>query len=144
MITKLQNEIKEAMKNKNVVQRDCLKMVLNKAREIAKEAKEEDVSDEMVASAAKKELKQLQQTVDALKGHEDSTLYKETIEKMKYVGNYVPKQMDESELRVAITSFAEENGLIGKGRAAMKDIMPVFKEKADGKLISQIVAEVCT
>ena len=143
MIKKLQSEITAAMKEKDTVKRDCLKMVLDKARAIAKDEKTEDVSDDMVIAAAKKEKKQLQQTMDSLKGHEDSALYAESKTKMEIVDSYIPAQMSEEELRAAIEKFAEENGLKGQGKGAMRSIMPVFKDKGDGKTISRIVTEVC-
>lgn len=142
MLKKLQAEIKEAMINKDVIKRDVLKMVLNKAREIAKEAKTEDVSDEMIVDAAKKELKQIQQTIDSLAGKEESTLYQESLKKADILKEgYIPKQLTEDELRVELTRFIEENGLKGQGRAAMKTVMPAFKNKADGKLISKLIGE---
>lgn len=37
MYEKIKADIKEAMKNKDVIKRDCLKMVVDKARAIQKE-----------------------------------------------------------------------------------------------------------
>lgn len=144
MVNKLMSEMREAMKNKDAVKRDCLKMVLNKAREIAKDQKTEDVTDDMVVTAAKKEVKQLQQTLDSLKGHEDSELYKTTTTKKEMLEkDYIPAQLSEDALRVELQKFIDENGLKGMGKAAMKKIMPAFKDKADGKMISKLVSEMC-
>lgn len=142
MFKKLQTEIKEAMIEKDTVKRDVLKMILNKAREIAKEKKVDDVTDEMVIEAAKKELKQLNQTIASLEGKEDSNLYVESKRKISIIEEgYLPKQMSEDELRVALEKFIEENNLKGLGKGAMKTIMPAFKDKADGKLINKLVTE---
>lgn len=142
MFKKLQEEIKAAMIAKDHVKRDVLKMVLNKAREIAKEAKTEDVSDDMIVEAAKKELKQIQQTIASLKGKEDCSLYQESIRKASILEEeYIPQQMSEEQLRKELSKFIEENGLKGQGKAAMKIVMPAFKNKADGKLISKLVSE---
>lgn len=142
MFKKLQEEIKAAMIAKDHVKRDVLKMVLNKAREIAKEAKVEDVSDDMVVEASKKELKQIQQTIASLKGKEDCSLYQESIRKERILEEgYIPQQMSEEQLREELSKFIEENGLKGQGKAAMKIVMPAFKNKADGKLISKLVSE---
>lgn len=142
MFKKLQEEIKAAMIAKDHVKRDVLKMVLNKAREIAKEAKVEDVSDDMVVEASKKELKQIQQTIASLKGKENCSLYQESIRKERILEEgYIPQQMSEEQLREELSKFIEENGLKGQGKAAMKIVMPTFKNKADGKLISKLVSE---
>lgn len=142
MFKKLQSDVKEAMIAKDNIRRDVLKMVVSKAREIAKEAKTETVSDEMVYSAAKKEIKQLKQTIDSLKGREDSELYKESARKLEILENdYMPCQLSEDELRVSLEKFIMNNNLKEIGNRAMKDIMVEYKDKADGKLVNRIARE---
>lgn len=142
MFKKLQNDVKEAMIAKDTLRRDVLKMVLNKAREMAKETKTEEISDEMVYTAAKKEIKQLKQTIDSLKGREDSDLYKESVKKLEIIEtNYLPKQLSENELRTSLEKFIADNNLKEVGNKAMKNIMMEYKDKADGKLINQVAKE---
>lgn len=144
MITKIRTDLKEAMKEKNVVKRDVLKMVLNKANMLAKDAKIEVPTNEMVLDAIKKEMKQIQDTVDILKTNnkEDSDLYKESIVKQTVLQSYLPAQMDAETLKTEISAFLKKNGIdkTNKG-AVMKAVMPAFKAKADGKLINQVVNE---
>ena len=75
MYNKIMSEIKEAMKNKETDKKDVLKMAVAKAQAIAKEKKCE-VTEEIMLDGIKKELKQLDQTKDSLKGKEDSDFYK--------------------------------------------------------------------
>jgi hypothetical protein len=58
MINRIYEDIKQSMKNKEIVKRDTLKMVLNTSKLLAKDAKIETPTDEMVLNAIKKELKQ--------------------------------------------------------------------------------------
>lgn len=142
MIVKIRQDIKQAMIDKNIVRRDVLKMVLDKANALAKEKKIETPTDEMIIDAINKEKKQIQQTIDILKTNnkEDSELFKESIEKINILNEYLPKQLSEDELKVEIVKFIEENKLDKSNMGAlMGKIMPVFKGKADGKLINQIV-----
>lgn len=142
MLKKLQNEIKEAMISKNTIKKDVLKMVLNKARAIAKEKKTEDISNEIIIEATKKELKQLKQTINSLSGKEDSSLYKESVKKINILeAEYIPKQMTEDELRTSLEKFIKDNNLRNEGKSAMKTIMPVYKDLADGKMVNKIVSE---
>lgn len=142
MITKLKEEIKEAMIKKDSKKKDVLKMILSKATEIAKEAKTEVITDSMVFDAAKKELKQLQQTIDSLKGKENTDLYKESVLKSDILKNgYIPEQMSEEELKTSLALFIEENNLKSEGKAAIRKIMPEYKDKADGKLVNKIALE---
>lgn len=146
MYKKIQSQIKEAMKAKDIDTRDVLKMVISKAQMMAKEQKCE-VTDDLMIQAINKEMKQLQQTKDSLKGKEDSTLYVSTIHKMNILENYIPTQMTESEIReyveselIELTSVNVTISLKIKGML-MKNIMPKLKGKADGKQINKIVEE---
>lgn len=142
MITKIRADIKQSMIDKNVVRRDVLKMVLDKANALAKDKKIETPTNEMIIDAINKEKKQIQQTIDILKtnGKEKSDLYSESITKLNILNEYLPKQLSEDELRSEIVKFIEDNNLDKSNMGAlMGKIMPVFKGKADGKLINQIV-----
>lgn len=142
MITKIREDLKSAMKEKNVVRRDVLKMVLNKANMIAKDSKVEIPTDEMVINAIKKENKQLQDTIDILEksNKTDSDLYAESKTKMDILNSYLPAQLDAETLRREILGYLTINGIDKSNKGmVMKAIMPVFKDKADGKLINQVV-----
>lgn len=142
MITKIRADIKQSMIDKNVVRRDVLKMVLDKANALAKDKKIETPTNEMFIDAINKEKKQIQQTIDILKtnGKENSDLFAESNEKINILNEYLPKQLSEVELRNEIVKFVENNNLDTSNMGAlMGKIMPVFKGKADGKLINQIV-----
>jgi len=144
LYSQIQAAIKEAMKSKDVVKRDALKMVVNKSQAIAKE-KKIDISDDVVLDGIQRELKQLNQTKDSLAGKEDCDLYKTTMEKIQILQSYLPKMMSEDE----ITAFVEaelieltaSNVQISpkiKGMI-MKNIMPKLKGKADGKLVNSVI-----
>lgn len=146
MITIIKSDIKTAMKEKDILKRDVLKMVLNKANTIAKEEKQEIPSDEMIITAIKKELKQLDDTIDVLvkNNKQDSDLYRESITKQEILKGYLPKQLSEEELTQEIKTFISENNVdTSKKGLVMKAIMPVFKSKADGKLINKVVSNMC-
>lgn len=144
MIKIIRADIKTAMLEKETVKRDVLKMVLNKANAIAKEAKIDEPTNEMVFDAIKKETKQIMDTVDILSKNNKigSDLYKESITKLDILKTYLPKQLTEDELEVEIKKFIEDNKLDTSNRGIiMKAVMPEFKSKADGKLINQVVGK---
>ena len=143
MIKRIYEDIKVSMKEKNICKRDVLKMVLNKANALAKDAKIEVPTDEMIFDAIKKESKQIQDTIDILVKNEkiDSDLYKDSISKLNILKEYLPKQLSEEELKIEIQKFITDNNIdITNKGIVMKSIMPIFKSKADGKLINQIVS----
>lgn len=144
LYSQIQAAIKEAMKSKDVVKRDALKMVVNKSQAIAKE-KKIDISDDVVLDGIQRELKQLNQTKDSLAGKEDCDLYKTTMEKIQILQSYLPKMMSEDEITAFVEAelieFTASNVQISpkiKGMV-MKNIMPKLKGKADGKLVNTVI-----
>lgn len=142
MINKIRADIKIAMLNKDNISRDVLKMVLDKANANAKEKKIEVPTNEMVIDAINKERKQIKQTLDILVQNkkEDSDLYKESITKYNLLETYLPKQMSEDEIKDVVNKIIIEKNLDIKNKGLiMKNVMPILKGKADGKIISSIV-----
>ena len=139
MYNKIMSEIKDAMKNKETDKRDVLKMAVAKAQAITKESKC-DVDNSIMMTAIQKELKQLSQTKDSLKGKEDSDLYKSTLYKIEILNAYLPKMMDEEAVAETVELLLSNKGINNKG-AAMKIVMSDLKGKADNKVISKCVDE---
>lgn len=129
MFKKIQDEIKSAMRDKDIDKKGVLKMVSSKAQMIAKE-KKSDVTDEIVSNAIKKELKQLNQTKDSLKGYEDSDLFKSTMNKIQILSGYLPKEMNKEEVEAKVAEILSKVDYPNFG-AKMKAVMAELKGKAD-------------
>lgn len=142
MYVKIKAEIKEAMKSKDVIKRDALKMVVDKARAIQKEQNPidtpETIPDEVMIQAIQKEVKQLNQTKDALKGRENTDLYIQTTHKMAILSSYLPTQMTREEVEKAVSDIISKGEYPNFGMK-MKAVMAELKGKADNKLIKEIV-----
>mgnify|MGYP004473233109 FL=1 len=130
----IKEEIKTAMKSKDTEKRDVLKMVVDKAKAIVKEKNPtnvtEDIPDDVILQAIQKEVKQLNQTKDALKGNENTDLYASTTLKIGILSEYLPIQMTENELEkyieselIELTGVNVEISPKIKGMV-MKNIMP--------------------
>lgn len=142
MYNRLQKDIVTAMKEKNDLKKNLLRGILAIANSIAKDAKTDVVTDDMVLTAIKKELKQQKQSLEAVEAMPDSEFYKLTELRINILETeYMPKQLSEDELRTEIAKFIEDNNLKALGKGAMKNIMPVFKDKADGKMVNKIASE---
>ena len=142
MYTKIKNEIKEAMKNKNTTKRDVLKMVVDKAKNLKKEQYPNDtseaISNDYIVSAINKEIKQLNQTKDSLKGREDTDLYKETEIKITILSDYLPKMMTREEVEIEVKRILNAGNYDNFG-LKMKAAMTELKGKADNKIIKEVV-----
>lgn len=142
MYTKIKTQIKEAMRNKDNITKDALKMVVDKAKSIKKESNPNDttdiVSDDIIVTAINKEMKQLNQTKDALKGREDTDLYKETEIKISILSEYLPKMMTREEVEIEVERILT-NGDYPNFGIKMKTVMAELKGKADNKTIKEVV-----
>lgn len=149
LYSQIKEEIKIAMKNKDSTCKDVLKMVVDKAKAIVKEKNpagtEEDIADDIVLQAIRKEVKQLNQTKESLHGKEDTELYISTTRKIDILSQYLPVQMTEEELKefierelIELINVNVEISPKIKGMV-MKNIMPELKGKADNKMIAQIL-----
>lgn len=138
----INNEIKDAMRNKNAIKRDCLRMVMDKAKTIYKESNPNDssgnISDDIMLDAIKKEYKQQGQTVASLVGREDTGLYKETVVKMEVLNSYLPKQMTYDEIKNVVNEILSKNDTGNFGQN-MRLVMSELKGKADNKMIKEAV-----
>lgn len=140
LLERLNAEIKEAMLNKDTEKRDVLRAIKSNATLIAKE-KHVDIADEFVLDAIKKEIKQLNQTLNSLTGKEDTDLFKGTAYRIKVLEAYMPKQMTEDEIREAVRNIIANLGENVAFGVKMGAVMKELKGKADGKLIQKIVKE---
>lgn len=140
MHSKIKNDIKEAMKAKDAVKRDCLKNVLGKAQDIAKtkNGNADVIADDMIIDAVKKEVKQLNQTIGALKGREDIDLYRISGIQIEILKGYLPKQMDQREVEEAVAWILGDKEYKNFGEK-MKYVMKELRGKADSKMIRDAV-----
>jgi uncharacterized protein YqeY len=129
-------DIKSAMIEKNVDKKNVLKQIKMKSDAIVKESKSE-MTDEVVQQAIAKELKQLNQTFDAIKSKTDSELYISTVKKIEILKTYLPKQLSEDEIKVEIEKIKRENFDVKSGQL-LGIVMKTLKGKADNKLIKSV------
>lgn len=141
----IKTKIKEAMKNKDIVSRDVLKMVIDKARSIKKEQYPNDtseyISDDMIIQAINKEIKQLAQTLESIKGKTESKfveIAQITTHKMEILSAYLPSQMTREEVEKAVYMILSNRDFPNFGMK-MKAVMAELKGKADNKIIKEIV-----
>lgn len=144
MHNRIKVELKEAMKNKDIDKRDSLKMVIDKAKIIVKEANPSDdgqnIPDEIIIQAVQKEIKQLNQTKDSLKGKESSGLYASTQKKIDILSAYLPKMMTQEEVEQAVSEILSKGEYDNFGMK-MKAVMAELKGKADNKIIKAVVEQ---
>ena len=139
----LQNEMIHAMKSNNIAKRDVLRSVIAAVKKAAIDNRCE-VTEELIDKVLVKEAKTIQEQID--------TCPDERVDlKIKYgskaaiLNEYVPKLMnDPEEIRTIVVKELAAAGIesvkANKG-VVMKTLMPIFKGKADMKIVNQVITE---
>lgn len=132
----------QAMKDKNKERKDALSLLLAalKSKQIDKRA---DLTEEEENAVIFREIKQAQETVDATPA-DRTQIVEEAKLRIQLYSEFVPKLMDEEEIRKVITEVLAELQIEAptakdKGRI-MKTLMPRVKGKADGGLVNQVLS----
>ena len=142
LIDQVRSEMMAAMKEKNTVKKEALSALLAalKSKAIDKRA---DLTPEEEVAVVQREVKQLKETMDtAPAGYE--AVVEECKQKLEFYTVYLPKQMDEEEIKATIKSVLESLGIeaptVKEKGIIMKNLMPLTKGKADGKLVNDILS----
>ena len=140
---KLQQDMIAAMKARDADRKEVLSNLVSAAKKAAIDKQcRDNITEEIVDAAILKELKTAKEQIDTCPAERE-----ELMAKYKYnydvSASYAPQMMSEEEIRATLEKdFADVIATKNKGQI-MKTIMPAFKGKADGKLINQIVADLC-
>ena len=142
-IKKMQADMIAALKAGDKEKKEGISMMIAAVKKVAIDAGcRENIPEDMVDATILKELKSAQEQVDTCP--ESRADLKEKYQNyLNLVKEYAPKMMGKDEIvKVINEKFADVIATKNKG-IIMKSIMPEFKGKADGKLINEIVAELC-
>ena len=131
-----------AMKAKDKERKDALSALLTALKNKAID-KRADLTEEEETQVILKEIKQLKETIEMTPADRTDILT-ECNSRLAVLEEYAPKMMDEAEIKAVVSEVltsldldaptAKEKGKI------MKELMPKVKGKADGKLVSEVVA----
>ena len=142
MKEKLNAEFRQAMKDKDTLRRNVLRMVLASVKN-AEIAKRTELSDGDILGLISKEVKQHEDSIRAFKeGNRPDLMEKEQAE-LAILLEYLPKQLSREEIIAEVKQAIEEVGAQGPGDKGkvMPIIIAKLKGQADGKEINAIVTE---
>jgi uncharacterized protein YqeY len=136
----IKNDIKEAMKAKDVERRDALRLLSSAMKQIEVDERKE-LSDDDVIAIIQKQIKQRNDAAAQYKEAGRDELYDKEMAEIAVYETYLPAQLDDAELESAVKAIIEKTGA-----STMKDMGKVMgvasKElagQADGKRISSCV-----
>lgn len=144
IIETLKKDMMSAMKEKNQEKKNAISSLIDAAKKIVidKGGDRVNIPDDIVNSVILKELKTIKEQIDTCPSVR-TDLLTEFKNRYAFVEAYAPKLMSKEEIMKLINDkFKEVVASKNKGQI-MKNLMPELKGKADGKLINEIVEELC-
>ena len=137
---KLLQELKEAMKNKDVNKKNAVQMVRTSILQVEKDNGIE-VTDEQILNIVAKEVKTRKDSLVEYEQANRRDLIEKINEEIKALEEYLPQQLTDEELIEEVKKI-----ITAVGATSMKDMGSVMKEaknvigaKADGKRINETV-----
>ena len=143
MLQKLKDDMKIAMREKNISKRDTIRLIMSAVKQIEVDERRE-VSDEDILKIIQKGVKQREDAINFAKDGGRDDLIEQNQNEIAILKEYLPKQLSDEELEVAVKSIIEK-----VGATSMKEMGKVMgvasKElsgKADGKRINGVVKRI--
>jgi len=140
---KLQNDLKEAMKNKDNTKRDTIRFLMSALKQIEVDERKE-LSDADIIKIIQKSLKQREDSMLAFKDANREDLYEKELAEATILKAYLPQQLSDEALKNIIQKHI--NAL---GATSLKDLgklMPLILGEcagvADGKRINILAKEI--
>lgn len=139
---KLLEDLKNSMKEKNVLRKNVIQMVRAAILQVEKD-KNITVSDEQIIQIMAKEVKTRKDSLEDYQKGGRQDLVDQTKQEIQIIEEYLPKQLNKEELKIKVQEVIQETGA-----TSMKDmgkVMKAAKEKigaaSDGKSINEVVKE---
>lgn len=139
----LQKEMMAAMKARDKERKDSIAVLVSAAKKLAIDAGcRENIPEEMVDQAILKEIKSVKEQIETCPA-ERAELKAEYEARLAVMSEYAPKMLSAEEVKAILTEkYADVIATKNKGMI-MKNVMAELKGKADGKVINEVVAELC-
>lgn len=139
----LQSAMIAAMKAKDKARKDAISALVSAVKKAGIDAGcREDIPTSMVDQVILKELKTVKEQIDTCPDTRED-LKAEYLFRYNVMQEFAPQQMSAEEVKAVLQEkFADILATKNKGMI-MKAVMAELKGQADGKIINQVVAELC-
>lgn len=138
----LQNDLKEAMLNKDTVRKTTIRMVLAAIKN-AEIDKGQELEDSEIQVIIQKEVKSRRETIEEARRVKRLDIVSENESEIEILDTYLPKQLSTDEINSMARAAIVEVGATSPQEIGqvMKVLMPRVRGQADGKEVNQIVRQ---
>ncbi len=142
LITRIEKELGEAMRSRDELRRDALRLILSELRAAEKELQRPLTEDEELQVLQRRRKRHLEAAEAFRKGGREDRATQEVAE-LAVLEKFMPPPLSEAELEEIIDNVIAEVGATSirdLGRV-MADVMPQVSGRTDGSVVSQLVRE---
>jgi uncharacterized protein len=143
LLDKINEDLKEAMRARDTLKTDTLRMFKSALNYYQIEKQLKDVTDEDALTVLQKQAKQRKEAIAGFESGGRTESAEKEKKELAILENYLPKQASLEEVKKIIIDTIAEVGAVNSkdfGKV-MKAVTGKLKGQADGKVISQIVNE---
>ena len=140
---KLMEDLKESMRNKDVIRKNTIQMVRAAILQLEKD-KGIEVEDNKILEIISKEVKSKKDVLKDFEKAERQDLIDQTNQEISVLQEYLPKQLSREEVKAEVEKIIAEIGA-----TSMKDMGAIMKEakakmgaSAEGKTINEVAKEI--
>ena len=143
LLERLNNDMKQAMKNKEKDKLSVIRMVKSALQNEAIKLGKSQLSEDEELTVLSRELKQRKDSLQEFEKAGRTDLVDKVKEEITVLELYMPKQLSEEELVQTVKETIAEVGASSKADMGkvMGAIMPKVKGKADGSLVNKLVQQ---
>ena len=140
--SRLQQDLTTAIRDRDELRRDTLRMVIAAAYNASKQARRELTDDEVV-QVLTREVKTRHELVEAFAAAGRTEAADKERAEIEVIRVYLPEQIDSVDLERIVREAVEESGATSAREMGkvMAVLMPRIRGRADGKQVSALVAQ---
>ncbi|MBA3244616.1 MAG: GatB/YqeY domain-containing protein [Actinobacteria bacterium] len=142
LITEIESQLKDAMRERDDARRDALRLILSSLRGAEKELQRELSEGEELQVLQRERKKRIEAAEAFRSGEREEQAEKEEAE-LEVLEEFMPEPLSEEEIEEIVDDVIAEVGATSMrdiGRV-MADVMPQIAGRADGSSVSQLVRE---
>jgi uncharacterized protein YqeY len=142
LIARLESELTAAMKERDGVRRDALRLILSSLRSAEKEL-QRPLHDDEELQVLQRERKRRLESIEAFRGGGREAQAEAEEAELSVLEEFMPEPLSEDELEQIVDDAIAEVGATSMrdlGRV-MADVMPQIAGRADGSMVSNMVRE---
>jgi len=137
---RLLNDLKDAMKAKDIVRKDTIQLIRSAILQVEKD-KQVVLGDDEISEILARELKNRRDALSEIEKSGRADIKEKAEREIEIILEYMPRQLSRDELEAIIRETIAETGALSlkdMGKV-MKAVMPKVKGKADGRVVNEIV-----